>query len=856
MAITVLQRSTLPLRTSFGSGSPSFTLDASTTDGSTVVVVINSYHATSGQISGVTIGGIAATMDGEQASGTSYVSVWRLSNVSAGVNTIVITPVQTTGHFITANAIEVSGLTNDSPVGSVTYQTSSGSTVSVPTPGLATIPQLAVGLFMITAGASNNGVTLTQGTAIFAESDSNTYAAGGAAHRVAVSPAGTTLAWTTSTSPPWQSVVVTYKAVPEAGAAFVPGITVDNETVFVPATTESLGASSAGAVPKLNDEGKIDPSMLAAPSLGSTTALAIVSNSVAIDLALGDYFTLTVSANITSMTLVNPPAAGQVRQIFLRVTRDSVGSRTFTLPVSWTAAPHSAPGILTDFVAGANKVTDIHAWTLDGVNWSFFIEPRHAGTGVLGNGYIPRFSSATDLVDSPIWANSLGVAIGTNTIPPESRLFVYGGLSGAHIDVRGEPGFNDQAIVDLQGSDFDPEARSLFLRYSGVDAFGTIAGFPAQNLAEITSAGDTFFIRNLFNVPIRFIVDGVEVFQATKTGITSALDIIAPNLGAGGLGTGDVVGPGSAVDEALPRFDGTTGRLLQSSSVRVTDNGSIIIPENSNPTPASAGELKLFAREVAGRIMPASVGPSGLDSVLQPLLARNKVGYWCPSGNAVAAPGIFGFTAPTVTGFTATARNVATTNRFTRMRRIGYVTAATAGTVGHWRVNAYQYTVGGASENGGFFYVKRFGISDAAAVATARMFIGMRSSSTPANVEPSTLTNCIGVGHNAAHTNLHIFYGGSAAQTPIDLGASFPITHGSVEAYELALFSAPNSGDVHWQVTRLSNGTVASGTIVNSGATVLPTETTLLAPWGYRTNNATALAVGLDVMSAYIETDF
>lgn len=46
-----------------------------------------------------------------------------------------------------------------------------------------------------------------------------------------------------------------------------------------------------------------------------------------------------------------------------------------------------------------------------------------------------------------------------------------------------------------------------------------------------------------------------------------------------------------------------------------------------------------------------------------------------------------------------------------------------------------------------------------------------------------------------------------------------------------------------------------SGTVTSS-TTVLPTNTTLLAPWGYRTNNATALAVGLDVMSAYIETDY
>jgi hypothetical protein len=191
------------------------------------------------------------------------------------------------------------------------------------------------------------------------------------------------------------------------------------------------------------------------------------------------------------------------------------------------------------------------------------------------------------------------------------------------------------------------------------------------------------------------------------------------------------------------------------------------------------------------------------------------------------------------------------------MRRLGYVTAATAGTVGNWRQSPPSFTVGDpTSELGGFTYIIRFGISDAAAVAGARMFIGMRNSVVPANVEPSTLNQCIGVGHGASDTNLFLYYGGSAAQTPIDLGANFPNAHGSVNVYELALYSRPTSGDVNYEVRRLNTGHVATGTIVNSGATVLPTNTTLIGPWGYRTNNATALAVGLDVMSAYVETDF
>lgn len=42
---------------------------------------------------------------------------------------------------------------------------------------------------------------------------------------------------------------------------------------------------------------------------------------------------------------------------------------------------------------------------------------------------------------------------------------------------------------------------------------------------------------------------------------------------SGGSGSGDVVGPGSATDNAVARFDGTSGKLLQNSSVTLSDAG-------------------------------------------------------------------------------------------------------------------------------------------------------------------------------------------------------------------------------------------------------------------------------------------
>lgn len=309
-----------------------------------------------------------------------------------------------------------------------------------------------------------------------------------------------------------------------------------------------------------------------------------------------------------------------------------------------------------------------------------------------------------------------------------------------------------------------------------------------------------------------------------------------------------------STDEAIARFDGTTGQL-KDSLIKITDNGSLILPENSDPTPPEAGEIKLFAREIAGRLFPSFVGPSGLDSALQPLLARNKVGYWNPPGGATTVPGVFGFTAPTVTGFSAALRSIQTTNMLTRMRRLGFQTVATAGTVGHWRHSVNYVTTGTGDGLGGFTYIKRFAISDPAYVANARMFIGLRSSATPTNVEPSTLTNCIGIGHGASDTTMQLYFGGTVAQTPIDLGADFPSNTGNVDIYEIALFASPiEIGTINWKVTRVNTGHTASGT-VSGDNTVIPQSNTGMAVWGYRTNNTTALAVAIDVCSVYIETD-
>ena len=289
---------------------------------------------------------------------------------------------------------------------------------------------------------------------------------------------------------------------------------------------------------------------------------------------------------------------------------------------------------------------------------------------------------------------------------------------------------------------------------------------------------------------------------------------------------------------------------VQVSSAESSTLATLTLPDTQSPAVPDANYGTIFIKKIAGRAMAAQIGPSGLDTTLQANLGGNKVALWMPPGGSTTVPGVFGMAALTATG-TATARPVATTNLLTRMTRLGYVSAATAGSLAGVREAVAKYTTGAGPGLGGFFARYRFGVSDAATVAGARMFIGLDAlTAAPTNIDPSTKVNCVGVGQIAASNNLQIIYGNATAKTPIDLGANFP-ANTNTDAYELNLFSPP-SGGVHWHVRRLNTAFEASGFLASTDT---PVATTLLCHQLWRCNNATALAVGLDVCGIYIETD-
>lgn len=270
---------------------------------------------------------------------------------------------------------------------------------------------------------------------------------------------------------------------------------------------------------------------------------------------------------------------------------------------------------------------------------------------------------------------------------------------------------------------------------------------------------------------------------------------------------------------------------------------------SSAPAVPATG-LTMFALQRSGRRLPASISPSGLASALQPALFANSIRYARARGNGGNIDAL-GFPSFTVVG-TSTSRSVASTTLSTAIAKLAVLSGGTAGSLAELWYGVAQHFRGNAAGLGGFSLVCRF-LNDTNASTGDRMFVGLRSSPAAAtNVEPSSLTNIIGVGFDAADANLQIMVNdGVGTATKTDLGANFAKAT-LTNVYELRLFVAPNSTTLYWSMDRLDT----TGALVEGNTTLdLPAVNTLLGFKMWKSNNATALATGLAFASLYIETD-
>jgi hypothetical protein len=190
---------------------------------------------------------------------------------------------------------------------------------------------------------------------------------------------------------------------------------------------------------------------------------------------------------------------------------------------------------------------------------------------------VPRYSSTTGKVikDSPMIVSDAGAVTGVSTLAATTSVTTptvataSGNLvlnpAGAAVDFSGKQIIN--AVMAGNGNVAGPGSSTdnALARYDGTTGdviqnsvatlsdTGVLLGLTSVQTSAITSTGDLVINPS-----------GTNVDFSGKTIINAVLP-----------GGGNVAGPVSATDNAVVRFDGTTGDLIQNSTVVISDTGNI-----------------------------------------------------------------------------------------------------------------------------------------------------------------------------------------------------------------------------------------------------------------------------------------
>jgi len=219
----------------------------------------------------------------------------------------------------------------------------------------------------------------------------------------------------------------------------------------------------------------------------------------------------------------------------------------------------------------------------------------------------------------------------------------------------------------------------------------------------------------------------------------------------------------------------------------------------------------LWVNSPSGGLMPAVTAHETFRGVMY---ANNSTTETTSGGITIATTG------------STIARSVASTSFATKQIRKGfYASVVSTGRYTGTRGSALLWFLGG-----GFRYVCEVYISDTAYGSGCRQFYGMIGQTTDLTYNDTTtvasMLNVIGVGSDAADSNLQIFHNdGSGTCTKVDLGANFPANRTAGAAmtttYSIELYNANSGTDVIYRVTNNELGEIAEGTI----STDLPLNT-------------------------------
>ncbi len=265
------------------------------------------------------------------------------------------------------------------------------------------------------------------------------------------------------------------------------------------------------------------------------------------------------------------------------------------------------------------------------------------------------------------------------------------------------------------------------------------------------------------------------------------------------------------------------------------------------PAPPSVG-LTVYARTRAGRTLPEFMGPSGVDSPIQPALFGSRVMLINPgSGTGIGSVGLTPTTAATLSHPTPSTASLAES-----LYRTRFQTSTTAGNASGVRDAVNTIWRGNAAGRGGFFVHLRF-CSGSIALAGAQVIVGLASDTGALGGEPSALQNLLAVLKDSGHSTWRLARRtGTGTVQLIDTGEAYAANR----VYDLVLFARPNWDRVAVRLVRQEFDGTATVLYDDVWTDNLPTATTLLGRHVQVRNGTTGAAANVELVRAYTESDF
>ena len=308
-----------------------------------------------------------------------------------------------------------------------------------------------------------------------------------------------------------------------------------------------------------------------------------------------------------------------------------------------------------------------------------------------------------------------------------------------------------------------------------------------------------------------------------------------------------------------------TGNVRGATFASITTQGHLVLTDPGPvPTAPADGKLILFAEDHAGRVLPVTIGPSGMDKNIQPALFGNTNYVWLPGTAAILSINW---------GTSWTARNAGTTpgvqshpvksagSAMTSLNRASFSTSIAIASSGIQSTNTVAWLGNGAGL-GGFLFFARFGIENFTTGSYAA-FVGLSALNAALTQDLSSGTtniNTIALGKDVADTTWQIITR-SATTAGLVNGTNFnkintgiTITVGQI--LDLYIYSAPNSISVRFQIKNAVTGAdlyTSPSPITTVGT--LPASTVFMYAHAQLQSTVNANSKILSLNTMYIECD-